>query len=143
MRCLGFHHAAIEVEDVEAVGAFYREVLALDEVARHRFDDGRLRSIWLALGGADPCGFLAIEVAQRSRPVPERDALGPAPSESSGRPFFMLALRIAPEARAGVLEDLARRGVAIERQTPFTVYFRDPAGTLVGLSHHPFPSPVV
>ena len=59
MRTLGIHHVAIQVHDVEKVAAFYRDVLALPERARHHRDDGSLRSIWIETS-ADG-SFLAIE----------------------------------------------------------------------------------
>jgi glyoxylase I family protein len=124
MQCLGFHHSAIEVRDVERVAGFYRDVLGLVEIERHWRADESLRSIWLALGPGASGGFLAIEASRGA------DALG-----SLG--FFLLALTIAPSERAGVLAHLAAQGVPVEKQTQFTVYVRDPEGNLVGLSHHP------
>ena len=58
MDLLSIHHAAIRVTDLERVAAFYREVLGLQELTRHKLSDGSDRSIWLALPGG---GFLALE----------------------------------------------------------------------------------
>lgn len=131
MKSLGFHHLALQVHDVERVSAFYRDVLGLTEVKRWTRDDGSLRSVWLAVDGSDPLGgFLAVEhLPTGTAPGPDR--LGPS----------MIALRLAPNARAAVVQDLTRKGVAIEKQTGWTLYVRDPEGTLVGLSHHPFDAP--
>lgn len=127
MQSLGFHHLAIQARDVERVAGFYRDVLGLAEVKRWLRDDESLRSVWLAVRGADPAsGFLAIEHLPGGAPASH--GLGPS----------MIALRIAPDARAQVIAALERSGVPIERQTGWTVYVRDPEGTLVGLSHHPF-----
>ncbi len=128
MRSLGFHHLALQARDVERVSAFYREVLGLCEVKRHFRDDGTLRSVWLAVEGSDAlAGFLAVEHLPSGLAQPG-GALGPS----------MIALRVAPGARPGLRDHLAQRGVPIERETGWTVYVRDPEGTLVGLSHHPF-----
>jgi catechol 2,3-dioxygenase-like lactoylglutathione lyase family enzyme len=125
---LGLHHVAVQVRDVEGVAGFYRDHLGLPELARHHFDDGRLRSVWLAASGEGAAaGFLAIERAEGDQPA---GRLG----------FSMVALRIAPEARAAVEAALSAMGVAIERRTAWTVYVRDPEGNLVGLSHHPHPA---
>ncbi|MDX2009540.1 MAG: VOC family protein [Myxococcaceae bacterium] len=127
MKSLGFHHLALQVRDVERVGAFYRNVLGLVEVKRWTRDDGSLRSLWLAVEGSDPfAGFLALEHLPGA--APSSNGLGPS----------MVALRIAPDARARVVDELRGHGVPIEKQTGWTLYVRDPEGTLVGLSHHPF-----
>lgn len=120
--CAGFHHAAVQVHDVERVAAFYRDVLALPELRRHHHADGALRSIWLGLGGEGD-GFLAVE----GDPTP-----GDGP-----RGWSMIALRIRAEDRARVEARLAQLSVPIVRRTGFTLYVRDPEGNLVGLSHYP------
>jgi len=71
MDLLGVHHLAVRVLDLERVGAFYREVLGLTELARHKFPDGRDRSIWFALPGG---AFLALELADRSAPAQQRES---------------------------------------------------------------------
>ena len=58
MKVKGFHHVAVQVKALEDVASFYREVLALPEIERHHGPDGRLRSVWLDVGGG---GFLALE----------------------------------------------------------------------------------
>ncbi len=128
-QTLGFHHVAIAAHDVENVAAFYRDLLGLPELARYHRDDAAksLRAIWLGVDGSgDPThGFFAVEaVAERA---PAQPSVG----------YSMVALRIAPEARARLERAFAARGVAIERQTGWTFYVRDPEGNLVGLSHHP------
>lgn len=126
---LGFHHVAIQVRDVEAVAAFYREVLGLPELTRHHFADGQLRSVWLSskAGSDAQAGFFAVEKAPDDAPA---GTLG----------YSMVALRIAPDARRQVEAALAARGVGVDKQTPWTLYVRDPEGNLVGLSHHPHPA---
>ena len=122
----GFHHVAIQVRDVEQVTAFYVRVLGLTEVKRFHRDDGSLRSVWVNAG--EGAAFFAIEDA-------------PAHTPSGALGFSMVALRIDASARAAVIEELTRAGVAIEKQSGWTVYVRDPEGNLVGLSHHPEPAP--
>src|SRR5947209_6585712 len=125
MNIRGFHHLAIQVRALEQVTAFYRDVLGLPEVARHRRPDGSLRSVWVAL----PEGFLALEETPREAvPAPFRD-------EQPG--LFLLALRIEPGERGRVREALARKGVPIVHESRWTLYIQDPEGNRVGLSHHP------
>lgn len=125
MRVTGFHHLAIQVRDVEATARFYREALGLPELARHAQEDGSLRSIWLGLGD----GFFALERAGGTR---ERE-----PFRTDRPGLHLVALRIPAAERSGAMAELARRGVAIEHETKWTFYFRDPEGNRVALSHHP------
>lgn len=120
----GVHHVALLARDVARVAAFYRDVLGLEELTRHHDEDGRLRSIWLRLG-AGPA-FLAVE---------------PAEAEAQGAPqgpgWFLLALSIPAAGRNDARAWLQARGVAVERESRWTLYVRDPEGNRVALSHHP------
>lgn len=125
MQVNGFHHAAIEARDIEAVAAFFRDVLGLPEVVRHHRPDGSLRSIWLgAATDHQPGGpFIAVEASTHG--------------VHAGAGWFMVALGICADARAKIVETLRARGVAIEKETRWTIFVRDPEGNLVGLSHYP------
>ena len=127
MKVSGFHHLAIQVKALEDVASFYREVLALPELERHHGPDGRLRSVWLDVGGG---GFLALERVDAA-PSPE-------PAFRDGRPgIFLLALRIDRADRARIRAELERRGLPLVHETKWTLYVRDPEGNRVALSHHP------
>ena len=121
MRTLGIHHVAIQVHDVEKVAAFYRDVLSLPERARHHRDDGTLRSIWVE-ASADG-SFLAIEELRPGT----RGTLG----------HSLVALKISRDERAAWLGHFEKVGVAIEKQTRWSVYVKDPEGNVIALSHHP------
>ncbi len=126
MEIHGFHHVALWARNVECVAAFYREILELPEIQRFYRDDGELRSIWISTrndGVATRHDFLAIEAID-----------GDLSRASSG--FCMVALSIAEEEKASVILRLRSKGVAIEKHTQWTVYFRDPEGNLMGLSHY-------
>ncbi len=126
MNVLGFHHAAIQVRDVEKVASFYTQILRLPELRRFQREDASLRSIWVGTStqGVPEDGFLAIEQAADS-------------ASSSGLGFSMVALRIEASERKALTQTLVAQGVRIERQTDWTVYVADPEGNLVGLSHYP------
>ena len=127
MRLEGFHHVAIQVKALEDVAGFYRDVLGLREVERHHGEDGRLRSIWLDVGGG---GFLALERVEAA-PAPD-------PSFRDGRPgLFLVALRVPRAERAHIRSELERRGIPLVHETRWTLYVRDPEGNRVALSHHP------
>lgn len=129
MWSYGFHHVAIQVDDVEKVAAFYLDTFGLKELARHHREDGTLRSIWVAAtSGADAAaGFIAVELAPTNS---SRGEKGPS----------LLALRIDLGARDRVRQELLNKGVRIEKETAWTMYVRDPEGNWVGLSHHPYDS---
>lgn len=123
---LSLHHLAVLAHDVQKVSVFYRDVLGLPEQARHRSPDGSLRSVWLSLGNG---GFLAVEVCVGS--------VEPSGFRTDEPGWLLVSLRIPRHARAQWLERLAAHGVKIERESRWTVYFRDPEGNRVALSHHP------
>jgi catechol 2,3-dioxygenase-like lactoylglutathione lyase family enzyme len=120
---------ALLARDVARLAAFYRDALGLAELKRHLHEDGSLRSVWLQLG-AGPA-FLAVEPAAES-------AEGATPQ---GPGWFLLALSIPAAGRAELRAWLEARGVAVERESPWTLYFRDPEGNRVALSHHPEDAP--
>lgn len=126
MKTLGFHHLAVQVRDVQRVADFYVKTLGLAELRRFHRDDGSLRSIWVSAGESP--AFLAIEAAPELIPA---GVLG----------YSMIALRIDANARKNVIDELARAGVTVEKQTGWTLYVRDPEGNQVGLSHHPDAAP--
>lgn len=120
----GFHHVAVQVQDVANVARFYVETLGLPELKRFHRDDGSLRSIWIGVtNGATDGPFLAIEQLHGAA----RGAMG----------FSMVALKIEASKRAGLVQALQRLEVPIEKETGWTIYIRDPEGNLIGLSHHP------
>jgi catechol 2,3-dioxygenase-like lactoylglutathione lyase family enzyme len=133
---LAFHHLAIQCAELERCERFYREVLGLAVLRRWPLEgEERDRSVWLSVGEAEEEGFLALERADRPpRPAPWRDG-------SPG--LHLLALRIRPEERPGWEQRLARAGVEVVHRTRWTLYFQDPEGNRVGLTHYPHdPEPV-
>lgn len=101
--------------------AFYRDGLGLLERVRHFRPDGTLRSVWLAVGETS---FLALERAD--------------PNEKhADRSHFVFAFRIDREERIRAVEALRRLGIGLERETRWTIFFRDPEGNRLALSHHP------
>lgn len=127
MRILGFHHLAIQVHDVEGAARFYAEVLGLQEQARWHTPEGALRSIWMRLGEGPE--FIALEAASE-QPVE-------TPFRHGRAGLHLIALRIPREERARIVDRLKERGIAVEHETRWTVYLRDPEGNRIGLSHHP------
>jgi catechol 2,3-dioxygenase-like lactoylglutathione lyase family enzyme len=127
---LAFHHLAIQCADLEACERFYREVLGLRVLRRWPLEgEGKDRSVWLAVGETEAGGFLALERADHTpEPRTWRD----------GRPgLHLVALQIAAGERARWEDRLAGAGVEIVHRTHWTIYFHDPEGNRVGLTHYP------
>ncbi len=143
----GISHFAIKVRDLAAAERFYCDVLGLEVERRWPNAEGTgPRSIWLRAGD-DAGTFLALEIASRdpaaSEPVAEPVASTTiSPPTGGERPgHHLLALRIRGEQRARFEARLAAAGVLVSHRTAFTLYFTDPEGNRLGLSHYPDPKP--
>ena len=108
------HHVAVQVADLERARAFWCGVLGLVELRR------QAHALWLDLDGA----IVMLETGAD----PARGGL------------HVVALAIGASERAAWREKLAAAGVAVESETAFTLYVRDPDGTRVGLSSYPDPA---
>jgi catechol 2,3-dioxygenase-like lactoylglutathione lyase family enzyme len=109
------HHIALVTPNVDGIAAFYRELLEVQETARHQDDQG-LRSVWLDLDGV----ILMVE----------RGQLG-----QGG--WHMLSLAIEPGRRAYWAGRLKEHDAGPIGETGFTLYGQDPDGNAFGLSHYP------
>ncbi len=125
---LAFHHVAIQCADLARCERFYREVLGLPVLRRWPRDGGGDRSVWLAVEGGGE-GFLALERADE----------GPAPRawRDGKAGLHLVALRISASERGRWEERLQAAGVAVVHRTRWTLYFHDPEGNRIGLTHHP------
>lgn len=120
------HHVALGASNLELVAGFYRDLLGLREIGQHREPDGKVRSIWLDLGGPILMIELAGETPRRVRGV----GAGP----------FLLAFAKRPSERDALEVSLARAGFPVESRTEHTIYFRDPEGNRVAISSYPLPT---
>ncbi len=125
----GVHHLAIQVRDLAAAERFYCGVLGLPVVRRWPARDGGERSLWVEAG---PGTFLALEVIGGPQPIAADD---PTRGERPGH--HLLALTIPRQARASWEARLAAAGTPVTHRTGFTLYFTDPEGNRLGLSHYP------
>ncbi len=123
---LAFHHLAIQCADLERCERFYREVLGLAVLRRWPREEGGDRSVWLSLGDGE---FLALE-----------RALEPPAAQAwrDGKPgLHLLSLRIGRAERRAWEARLEVAGVPVVHRTRWTLFFHDPEGNRIGLSHHP------
>jgi len=127
-RAPALHHAAVRCRDLARAEHFYAGVLGLPVLRRWpraAADGGGDRSVWLALGGG---GFLALERA---------DGGAAEPFDSAPPGWHVVALSMERADRHSWEARLAAAGVAVERRTPFSIFFRDPEGNRLALSHWP------
>ncbi len=110
---------------------FYEDTLELEQVSVHRYDDGRVRSVWLSLGNE------TVLMLERADEGEGRD-LGTDPFAKKVPGLHLIALRIGANERAGWL---ARLDSLVENTSAFTIYLRDSEGNRIGLSHYPDPIP--
>ena len=129
----GIHHIAIRVRDLPTVERFYRDVLGLSVLRRWPGPNGiGDRSVWMDLGDGKGT-FLALESISS-----DGNATDPGNQEHPG--LHLLALRIQPRERAAWEARLAAAGTLVSHRTAYTIYFIDPEGNRLGLSHHPDPA---
>lgn len=121
----GVHHVALRCNDLAGCERFYGEVLGLPVLRRWPEEGGGDRSVWMSLGR----GFLALE--RSTRPVEE------GPFEDAPAGWQVVALGISRSDRESWERRLAGAGVRLARRTPYSLFFRDPEGNRVALSHWP------
>ena len=109
------HHLAFRTRNLERLERFYTDALGLT-IARR--DEGR--SVWLRAGGT----VLMLERADDGEPeVPEGAK-------------ELVAFAIDEPDKERWRRTLGTNGIAIEAETAFTLYFRDPDGRRIALSHY-------
>ncbi len=111
------HHLALRTPDPGRLARFYEDVFELTR-DRDAYDARGLRSVWLRAEGT----LVMLERREPGEPEPDPRSME-------------CVLFSIDEARVPALhERLRTRGVAIEGQTRFSTYFRDPEGRRVGAS---------
>ncbi len=108
------NHLAIAVTDLERSTLFYQNLFAVQELRRQPY------AVWFDLDGI----ILMLEATDQ----------GVSPSASG---LNVLALQIDPTERSNWTERLNRLRIPIESETAFSLYFRDPDGYRLAVSHYP------
>ena len=110
------HHLAFRTDDVTKLAAFYEEIVGLRVEARNL-----PRSIWLRAGET----LVMVELCSPDEPG------------IATRSMELVAFSVDASERDSARARLAGAGVPIEDETGFTMYFRDPDGRRIALSHYP------
>jgi glyoxylase I family protein len=109
------HHLAFRTRDLTRLERFYTDALGFS-IARR---DGE-RSVWLKAGGT----ILMLETADDSETPPSPDSMD------------LVAFGIEAADVERWRRVLEANAIAIISETAFTLYFRDPDGRRIGLSHY-------
>jgi glyoxylase I family protein len=117
MSPVALHHLAFRSEKLAQLEVFYTQLVGL-RVLR-RFANGHC---WLGAGG---CVIMLEQQAPGEHNLP------------SGS-LELIAFQITQEAVPALRERLKQAQVAIEAETEFTLYVRDPDGRRIGFSHYNF-----
>ena len=110
------HHLAMRTLKLARLESFYAETLGLPVIQR----DGA-RSVWLRAGDA----ILMIEQAEASEP----------PIPAMGMDLVAFAVHVDDVERYRRI--LIENQIETESETAYTIYFRDPDGRRIGISHFP------
>jgi catechol-2,3-dioxygenase len=108
------HHLAMRTRDLPRLEAFYGGLLGLEII---RKDEGR---VWLKAGDA----ILMLETA------------GPDEPEIPANCMEFVAFAIEANETSRWRNAIQQSGCSMQGETPFTLYFRDPDGRRIGLSHY-------
>jgi catechol 2,3-dioxygenase-like lactoylglutathione lyase family enzyme len=123
------HHLAIQVPHLDDAHEFYAGVLGLAVLRRQQ------HAIWVDADGAILMLEQCSAAAESDGPdVQDRAWMRATPG------LFVLALAIDPGARSQWRARLMAAGVTIDHESAFSLYFRDPWGARLALSHHPTPA---
>jgi glyoxylase I family protein len=119
------HHISLKVTDLADCESFYADVLGLSIVERHKDKNGNERSVWLK------CGELILMLEKFEGAPPAKDHNYNHPG------WHLLALAIDMETREDWKKRLRDAKIVIEEESPHSIYFRDPEGNRLALSHYP------
>lgn len=126
---LPLNHIAIKVNDLETCSAFYERLLNQKPFKINLAADGQVYSHWFKLA----MGLLMLEKTQ----LAPQNKRGFGNQEQAG--LHLLSFHITPEQRMWWQKKLDTLGIKIEKYSEYSLYFYDPEGNPLALSHYPQP----
>ena len=120
---LKIHHIALVVSNLARAEAFYSEIFGLSVTKRGVDAQGQPRSVWLGLDGA----ILMLEKGDPGSGYRGDDEPG----------WHCIAFAMEENQRNDWKTKLAAASVPVERETEYSIYFRDPERNRIALSHFP------
>src|SRR5262245_58146787 len=124
MSTMMIHHIAIKTPGVEVLYDFYAGILGLATIQAYFKSDGSIRSIWLQ---SDQPTILMLEHVENAIASSTPPAVG----------MHLMAMAIDPADRAAWVARLEGAVVEIDGESDYSVYFHDPDGNRLALSHYP------
>lgn len=119
---MNIHHIAVASLDPESLSVFYESVFGWKRVK-----GGNPESVWLDAQGS----ILMLEKSS----IPQRTISAAFLEKYPG--YHLISWSIPLEERSYWIEKLTQLGIIIEMETDYTIYFTDPEGNRIGLSHYP------
>lgn len=116
-ECL-IHHIALKVSDLARLEQFYTKILGL-KVVKRQLVGKALRSVWFGCG---PVVLMLERATGRKK---------------AGGGWHLVALQIAVSERLAWKKRLLDAGVMVTHETAYSLYFDDPEGNHLALSHYP------
>lgn len=125
------HHIALDVQDLARVVLFYSDFLGLPIAGKHHDEKGHLRSVWFQSGSVT----LMLEKSMES----SGESSGKESGERSekNQKTFLLAFRISVSERDDWKKRLEEASIPITHESKHSIYFEDPEGNRLALSHFP------
>lgn len=116
---LAIHHIALPTHNIDLAENFYSHVLELD-LLDYQYDvQKNKRSIWYQCEGDV---ILMIELA--NQPISKNENQ-------------VSSFGIKKENREDWIKKLSQNKIPILKETPYSIYFEDPSGNRLALSHYP------
>ncbi|MEQ9363399.1 MAG: VOC family protein [Leptospirales bacterium] len=138
------HHLAIAARNPARLAKFYEDVLRLRRL--NRLDTGSA-SIWFSLADdgrvrgqhhrGDYESDAMVLMLEQARDESRNDDAAASPFAQKSPGFHLIAFTIRSDRRGAWLDHLERAGIAIEGESEYSIYFRDPEGNRLALSHYP------
>lgn len=116
-ECL-IHHIALKVADLANLELFYTKILGL-KVIKRQLAGKELRSVWFG------CGPVVLMLEQATE------------GKKAGKGWHLVALQIDVSERLTWKKRLLDAGVMVTHETSYSLYFDDPEGNHLALSHYP------
>lgn len=122
---MNIHHIAIKTQNLENLNQFYKKVFNFKEDQRWYDDNGKIRSIWLNMHSS----LLMLEQAQ-SNPNQTK-------SDSKYGGWHLLSFDIKLDERVNWKNKLNELGISLKQESSYSLFFEDPEGNRLALSHYP------